>query len=458
MRSLMPPHLSRVRRWTVAVTLGAVAMGGAVALGSGPAAADTVTDYGFAGTAYGTKADAEQVVLKSGRTAYATLGCTRVAGRTVVRDLAAADAPSGNPGLRVGAVHSVARTYKTRSTGRVGTRTTNQLARVVLGDPSGMHMTIRGLSTVADAWATRDSRLHARSTFDSGDISLASGTPLDAMFAGANDTIGDLFDAIRSAPGDVLVVPGIGAFTEGSTSDKAGTSAAISSAIALRVTLYGADQMAAGGDDTRVTIGRAQARILRRLPSGVMRGNAYGLAATALAGQASVGPLAEQPLPCKGTGGQVRSNDAAGLDVGNAGVIRAGTSGGRVYGIQRADRSAKAWTEGRLAGLTLGSGESQVRLRGIVGQANVSRSPSGRLRTSIRGSEIGSLTVGGERRAIPDPGQTLEVPGVARLTFFVKDTGAAGISVVAVRIRLLDGTAGVSTIDAGVAKAAIKRY
>ena len=139
-------------------------------------------------------------------------------------------------------------------------------------------------------------------------------------------------------------------------------------------------------------------------------------------------------------------------------MIRAGTSGGRVYGIQRADRSAKAWTEGRLAGLTLGSGESQVRLRGIVGQANVSRSPSGKLRTSIRGSVIGSLTVGGERRAIPDPGQTLEVPGVARLTFFVKDKGAAGISVVAVRIRLLDGSAGVGTIDAGVAKAAIKRH
>ncbi len=60
MRSLMPPLLPRVRRGTVALTLGAVAMGGAVALGSGPAVADTVTDYGFAGTAYGTKADAEQ--------------------------------------------------------------------------------------------------------------------------------------------------------------------------------------------------------------------------------------------------------------------------------------------------------------------------------------------------------------------------------------------------------------
>ena len=40
----------------------------------------------------------------------------------------------------------------------------------------------------------------------------------------------------------------------------------------------------------------------------------------------------------------------------------------------------------------------------------------------------------------------------------MKDKGAAGISVVAVRIRLLDGSAGVGTIDAGVAKAAIKRH
>src|SRR4051812_24536274 len=97
MRSSMRPLM---RRGAVSATAGATALTGVLAvLGAAPADADVVTDYGFAGTAYGTRANAEQPGLSSGRTAYASLGCTRVAGTGTVREMADGESPGDAPEL-----------------------------------------------------------------------------------------------------------------------------------------------------------------------------------------------------------------------------------------------------------------------------------------------------------------------------------------------------------------------
>ena len=64
--------------------------------------------------------------------------------------------------------------------------------------------------------------------------------------------------------------------------------------------------------------------------------------------------------------------------------------------------------------------------------------------------------IDGEEHAIPDPGQAINVPGVAKLEFFRTVRSKRGLQVAALRVSLLDGTGAV--IDLGQARTYIARY
>ncbi len=443
-------------RTAAALTSVAVGLGGALVLTGSPAQAVTQTDYGFQTLAFGTRVSAQQVGFRSAKTAFTWESCTRLTGLRRDSAVAAADAPGNNPSLKIGAVASRSATYRKKTKGIVGTRSTDKIASVTLGPSDGPHLTIQGLRTTADAWATRNGALHAAGSYGSTDISSATGNDqLDSVLNQPGAGIGTLFGQIRQAAGDTLVVPGLGEISMGGKVIRKGTRFADVKATALTVLLYGPDTVKGGGDDSVATIGRSRARINKDLPAGLFHGRATASDATLLDGSGH-SILADHPLGCMGTYGRVVDGSTAALDLGNAGAVQVGATSWRVFGVQRRDGRARGWTESSVADIALG-GASGLRITGIVGRANVQQLRSGRVRVDTSGSTIGALYVQGKRQAVPDPGQTIEVPGVAKVQFFVKDRRKRVISVTAVRITLLDQSPGVSVIDLGYAKAGIRR-
>lgn len=436
----------------------ALALGAAVATATAgtlvlaPAAqAKSITDYGFSGRAYGTKAAVESASVESGRTVPAYLGCTRMAGVQRSNGLVSTSAGEG-AGLSLEGVDNDAWSY--RSVKRVGTKSRSKVAKVVLGDPAGPHIAISALTTTSHAYADRRTgKFGSGSTFTSGPIDLATGTPLDEIDGGINELLGE----IASAGAEGYEVPGLGVLRFGGKRNFVRTGMANAAATALVVKLYGADTVEGGGDDIFVKVGKSRSTILRNLVAGVMRGKAVPVNPRTLVDDlVTVGRVVDNPLPCQGTGGNIRKESAAALDLGNAGALAADGLAGRVWGVQRRDRSAKAWTEGTVASLNLGGGE--VVVKGIRGRATVATSPRGAIvQRSIKGSQIGSLTIGGEEHALPKPGDApIEIEGLAKLEFFKTARTKRGLQVAALRVTLLDGTGAV--IDLGQARTFIARY
>jgi hypothetical protein len=294
---------------------------------------------------------------------------------------------------------------------------------------------------------------------------------LDGVADPGSGPLGDLFDALGDGGDQVLqaleqngttVIPGLGEVRLGYDRHKERAGVAAASSFVLRVLLYGSDGVKGGQDtaaDTLVAIGRSWARINKGLPAAVMTGQGYGAEGEAAQGVVSVGRLGAQPLPCQGTGGRVLSAPTAGLDLAGTDQLVADGLTGRVWGVQRKSGVARAWTEGSVSDLTLGT----LEIRGIVGRVNVEQNRSGKVvRRDIKGSSVGEILVDGESQGSFDPstaGQIppLEVPGVASIRFFVRDKTKRGMRVSAVVIELLDGTPGASTIRLGNARATLKR-
>lgn len=449
------PRTRLLARATATLVSLAVGLGGAAVLTGAPAEADALTDYGFQTSAFGTRVNAEQTGFRSDKTAFTWISCTRLTGLRRDSYVAAGDAPANNPSLSLGAVTSHSRTYRKAATGVVGTRSTNKIASVTLGPSDGPHVTIEGLRTTADAWASKGGRLYAAGAFASSDIESHTGdAQLDGALNQAGAGIGTLFDQIQASNGDTLVVPGFGELSMGGRVLRKGTHFAAVSATALSVLLYGTDGVKGGGDDSVATIGRSRARINDDVPAGLFRGRATAFNATLLdgAGRSIIG---DQPLPCMGTYGQVIETSTAGLNLGSAGAIEVGGANTRVFGVQRPDGRARAWTESSVSTIVVG-GPSGLKITGILGRANLRQSRSGKVRVDTDGSTVGALYVQGDRREVPGPGETITVPGLAKVAFFVKERHKRSISVTAVRITLLDDSAGVSVIDLGRARAAIR--
>jgi hypothetical protein len=450
------------RRGLAAVAaVGTVLAGSAVVTTAPAQAAQTITNYAFNGSAYGTFVSANPLGIKSGATAYSYLGCTRLTGVLRERSIASVNAPNEPSVLTVGAVDSVSRTYRMVG-GRVGMRSNNRVAKVVLGDPNGLNITIAGLRTRSDAFATKDGKLHAESAFSSLDISAhlpEQLSPLEELLNTAGASINTLLAELMKAADNNIVIPGLGRIALGRTQNRVYSNFAVSNAISLRVKLFGPDGVedAAPKDDVNLVIGRSRSRIAREVPSGVMFGHGHALDVKALDGVATLGPFGERPLPCEGTRGKIKENAVVGADLLNASVLGASAASGRVYGIQRSNGSIKAWTEGRIASVTLGAGDTSLKLTGIVARANAVLTANGTLYRSRAGSQILSITAGGESYPVPIPGQILEIPGVAKIQTFLTVRGKRTIAVTAVRVTLLPDSPGETVVNLGVAHVGVRR-
>ncbi|HSV37331.1 MAG TPA: choice-of-anchor P family protein [Nocardioidaceae bacterium] len=449
---------SLLARAAAATATLAAGIAGSMVVAPPAQAALVETDYGYFTFAFGTSAKAEMLGLNSGKTAFSIIGCTRLAGVKKTRNVAAVDAPANVPTLGVGAVTSTSETFK--SNGNNGSKSTNKVAGIRLGVPDGLNLEIRGLETTAAAWADSKGKYHTQATFKLADIKANTGIPaVDDLLNQVNVGIGDLINVILAQPNDNLIIPGVGAIRLGRKISRIRSNMAISNAIALRVVLFGANALEGGGDDIKVTIGRSHARVYGEVTSSIMRGVGFPAEVNVIDGLAKVGAVGRQPLPCVGTYGKVLENPVVGLNLANLGVVDVGAAVGRAYGIQNPNGSAVGWTEGRIATVALGQGETRLVIKGVVGHAEIRMSRTGRLFKSIAGTKFASITVGGDEQDI-SLGDDITIPGVAQIKFGVVDRSGRQIRVIAVQIVLLEGVAestGLATVNLGVARVRMNR-
>lgn len=449
-------RMPRLVRTAATVTATAVAVAGAVLLNATPAQAAqkrVETPFGFQGSAYGTRVTLgnDQGDVGSGPTAWSVLGCTKVA--PVRHDKSGLVAKvNANDMIDVGAVTSVTSSYRRSRQQLFGSRSVNNVADIVLGDPAGPRLEIGALRTVANTFS-RDGRLGAATDVMWSDLQLrlapgdepATGTPLDDLLEAVNQGADTLaLQIVQAAGAEGIEIPEVGRITFGwrrtPVSQRKGVAAA--SVFALRVDLANGSQ---------VNLSRAWSKVLRDVPAGLFSGHAYASQATALSDTVRLGRLSMQPMACDGTDGTWQVNRSTGVDIPGALSINALESA--AYGVQRANGSGVAKTYSSVGSVNLGDG--QLVLQAVRGHANIRQDRFGRIvGRNIQGTSIGYMAVNGEQVAPPTEDHPF-VNDDFKVEVGIVDETLRGIGVTAVRITFLDGTG--SVLDLGNAKAIIRR-
>jgi hypothetical protein len=157
--------------------------------------------------------------------------------------------------------------------------------------------------------------------------------------------------------------------------------------------------------------------------------------AMALGAPAEVGRVIAQVMPCTGTQGQLDASDAADVDLGDQVTVDGASA--RQRGEQTTSR-ASGTESSYVAEINLGD---QLVIKGLRSQVQVSRTAAGALTRTAKAT-FGSITVGGQEQSLDQLGE-LEVPGVAKIQTGSVKKIAGGITVVGVRVTLLDGTGAV---------------
>lgn len=400
-----------------------------VAAGTAPAAADSersalpMTNFGFRADVYGVKLVTDHVEAFNLKDAHAQLRCTRAVGQSA-EETSAISVPD-NPLINLAASRSRTDTYREGET--YGVRGANTIADIRIGGQIGEIVTptlaIEGLITTADAFHMPQGFGH-RETFDFASIKLEllegtplQGTPLEALlepldqvsdtvFEGTDDVAHEIFKVLRSTTAPIQI-PGLGSIALGKVRGTATQTKATSEAMALEIVVD------AGDSRQLLEIGSANARIGGPTSTGVFRAGGTALDLQALQSALHFGNVQHKSIPCEGTFGQTRT-----FHVPTAGVLLGLVA--RVTGVTYSHRGsqhtrknlAQGFSSVRIAhtsvpgvGLEINDLVSHVKMRGKEDKA---------VRSTVT-SRIGSIVFRGQPVAVPEPGQTVELPGGAGL-------------------------------------------
>jgi hypothetical protein len=381
------------------------------------------TPFALRGWGYGTAVKGGRVPAGSGATAAAVFGCTNRAGVDRSNHLAKVAVP------QLGTISGVrTRVWTTRQGKVVSAWAQNSIGDVVLSDSPLGTLLLEGVTTTARAY------------HDGGRFRTATNT--DLVKLRFKPPIGPAQTLGLPAPGRPITIPGIARVTIAHSVTGTSSQGASASANGLKVELL--------PTRTTVNVAHAVAIIGKGVRTGLFSGRSYALGGRAAGDIVNLGrnPLLE--MPCPGTSGKLRSRSIASADLGQAAV-------GVAKSEQQANQTSRAaygFERSRVASINLGHG--QLRIEGIVGQVNVSRSGKGlrTLRRTTTGTTVGKVYVGGQVRELPSTG-VLQIPGVAKLQTRVTRPITNGLAVTALRITLLDGSGAV--IDLGNAQFAVRR-
>lgn len=382
------------------------------------------TSFAMRAWGYGSSVQGGQVPLGSNATAYEGFGCTNRAGVEVGNQVASANLP------QLGTLAAVkTRAWTTREGATVSSWAENTIGKVVLSDSPLGTLLLDAVSTTA------------RSYWDG--TRFRTDTHTDLAKLSFQPPIGPAQTLALPAPGRPVQIPGFATVTIAHSLTGTSAQGARAFANGLKVQLH--------ATGTTVRVAHAVAHISAGARSGLFRGSSYAVNGTAAGDIVNLGRNPLLKMNCAGTQGKVGTRALASADLGGQVVLGAATS--EQMGQQNA-RRAWGFERSRVASLNLGGG--QLRIEGVIGQVNVSRSVAkpGTISRNIRGTSIGRIYVNGQLQEFPDTG-VIEIPGVAKIEPHVTTNLANGIAVTALRITVLDGTGAV--INLGNADLQIRR-
>lgn len=445
------------------VVAGALVLAGATA----PAQADhlgkkVVTNFSFQSSNWATRVIANDVELRSARTAYAYIACTRVANRHT-KTLGQTVKVNANDMIQVSGLESQVQTYFKRKKGETGVRGTNVIAAVTLGSEDGPQLSIEGLRTVARAYHVRGKGFRTAKRINWASINLdmagrgsGTGTPLDDLIKAINtQVVGQVFGVL--AENGPIAIPGLGEIALGRSFQRRKRGSIEQSQYAIVVKLE---------NGSKVQIGRAWAKISTEVPTGVFHGAGFGTNIKAIETGGSepvvrIGRTAAKPLPCNGTDGKIQSRSLVGLNLGGADALEVDAIKSSAFGVFGRGLRARGWTQNEIAKVNLGDG--QLVISGIKGRANVRRGAKGKVFANSRGTNPAiSINAGGEDYTPAElvaalNSQAIEIPGLVAIRFNVRKKLKRGIKVVAVRITIAEAAGNpLATIDLGNAIARIR--
>jgi hypothetical protein len=401
----------------LALTAGPTYAGQAAAHGTKSTTRATTrpTTFAFKSSGYGTKIAGGELPGGSSTTGFVPIGCTNLAGRSRTNDVG----ESTLPGL--GKASDVkSHVWTTSSRGTVASHSTHKLSRLTLVHSALGSLTITGITSRAKAYHDA-SGFHATTTTQVGSLSF---TP----------PIGPPQSFPLPTPDQPVTIPGLATIYAGQHTTNDSSTGATADAYALRVDVIPT------GSTLRVAHSRAE--LDSGMTSGVFKGRSDATrVVSALAGNASGGPNPLTTMPCQGTGGKLEKKSLASGDIADQLLFKNASSSER--GSQGA-HGAHGMSRAAVGRVNLGA---QVLVAGVIGKVSVSRH-GGHVTKSIKGTKVGTVTVAGQPQTFPKTG-VLEIPGVMKLERAVVSRTHDGISVIGLRVTLLDGSGAV--IDFGEA-------
>jgi hypothetical protein len=418
---------------TQALVLGAVGALAGSLLTAGAATASGATsdararsphdvDFALKASGFGTKVEGRQLPAGSAPTAFTAVGCATRAGIDKENHEAALQVPG------LGTVSAVKTRLWTREVdGVVSSYARNTIGKVVVAQSSLGRVELSAVTAYARSFHD-EKGFHAETKTDLGGLRFVptGGAPQQLALP---------------APGRPIEIPGLVKITVGVNKKHADSDGALAKANALVV-----NKLATG---TKVTVGQAKAQVLEGVKHGTFHGFSAGTEARGLDDNLTSGRTPLALMPCQGTDGEVTGKKLASVDLG--GILDVSAVSATHMAVQRPGKST-GWERGSVAGIDIGDG--QLVVDAIVGKVSVTRD-GGKVTTSFQGSTVGRVTANGDPMEFPDTG-VIEVPGVARIERFVKDTFKNGASIVALRVTLLDGSGAV--VDLGQARLAIRAH
>lgn len=379
------------------------------------------TGFALFSTGVGSVVQGGQLPAGSDGTAFTLIGCTVRAG--IVKSNYVDETTV--PGL--GTLSGVRTRLWTEKKGDVvSSYSTHRIAEVVIADNPMGTLTLEGVRALSRAYHD-GSQFRTESETQVAKIVL---TP-----AAGPEQVMEI-----PTPGQPLVVPGLARISVGNKVVQRITDGIRVATDALDIKVI--------PTDTRARIAHTATRIQKGAPFGTFRGYSAGVRARALQDNTKVGRTPLSIMPCKGTKGEVKTKSIAAVDLGGQAVVRGLDS--EQMARQRPG-FATGYEEGHVAKVNLGDG--QLVVNAIVGKANVTRTGDTLVRNA-KGTTVGSIVANGQTYSFPDSG-VLQIPGIAKLEEAVVHQIKNGISVIALRITLLDGSGAV--IDLGLAEFQIRK-
>ena len=391
------------------------------------------TNFAMQAKGWSTRLQGGEVPVYSGPTGVALLGCTRLAGLDRGNNTAAVNLPAENPSVHVGATET--RAWTTKGRAGVASNALNTVADVLVGDPAQQALLLEGVRTRARTWHDSDG-FHRKAQ-----VTVVRATH---YVGGVAQERGEIPPG-EDLSGETLEIPGLVNATFGIKAGRVSNRQATSRVMAVQLELL--------PSGSTLSVGRAIASIRSGAVSGVMSGASWGSKLSGVGGVVNSGRTALKRLPCHGTNGRWIRNEAAEVTIGE--LARLNTVEDLVLGDQDR-RSAVARGASRIDRVVFD--DRNLVLTAIEGRGLVRRYSDGRYVRKSTGTTLGSIRHDGQRQQMPDPGETLVIPNVARITPHRVTKLHNGIKVSAVQVQLLQGSEVQSTLRLGNTVLRVRRH